>query len=454
MTPETILLLVIALAACAAVALLLRQAQRHTALADALAREQDRQRLLLEQTLAAQRGDGDSVRTALQSATADTAERLATLRGEQATAMETVRRVLTQEQAELRLALEKTQEQARATLTAQTEATRLLLEAKLTEIQRGVNEQLHAAVEKQMTESFARVIDQFTAVQRSMAEVQAVTAQIGDLKRLFANVKTRGIWGETQLRAMLDDILPPGAYETNRKIRPDSDDAVEFAVRMPVRGETPPLLPIDAKFPMEDYERLLQASESGDVETERAARRALERRIRDEARKIAEKYVYPPVTVEFAILYLATDGLYAELARVPGLIEELARLHRVVVLGPSLFPAMLRTIHLGFVTLALEQKADEIRALLGATKTEMLKMDGVLERLAKQAATFGNTIAAARTRARAVGRQLRSVAELGAQDAARLLEIDSPLMGEDPTLELAEPAAADPDGDNIGATDL
>jgi len=425
MTPETILLLITALAACAALALLLRQNQRQHALADALSRDQERQRLLLEQTLAAQRSDGDAVRAALAHATADTAERLAALRGEQATAMESVRTVLTREQGELRLALAQTQEQARATLTTQTEATRLLLETKLGEIQRGVNEQLHAAVEKQMTESFSRVIDQFTAVQKSMAEVQAVTAQIGDLKRLFSNVKSRGIWGETQLRAMLDDILPAGAYETNRKIRPDSDEAVEFAVRMPLRGENPPLLPIDAKFPTEDYERLLLAGETGDMEAERAARRALERRIRDEARKIAEKYIHPPVTVEFAILYLPTDGLYAELARVPGLVEELARTQRVIILGPSLFPALLRTIHLGFVTLALEQKAGEIRGLLGATKSEMLRMDQVLDRLAKQAGAFTNTIEAARTRARAVGRKLRTVEVLEQDDASRLLELDS-----------------------------
>jgi len=425
MTAETILLLISALAACGALALLLRQNQRQHALADALSREQERQRLLLEQTLAAQRSDGDAVRAALAHATADTAERLAALRGEQAAAMESVRTVLTREQGELRLALAQTQEQARATLTTQTEATRLLLESKLLEIQRGVNEQLHAAVEKQMTESFSRVIDQFTAVQKSMAEVQAVTAQIGDLKRLFSNVKSRGIWGETQLRAMLDDVLPAGAYETNRKIRPDSDEAVEFAVRMPLRGENPPLLPIDAKFPTEDYERLLLAGETGDMEAERAARRAMERRIREEARKIAEKYIHPPVTVEFAILYLPTDGLYAEIARVPGLVEELARTQRVIILGPSLFPALLRTIHLGFVTLALEQKAGEIRTLLGATKSEMLRMDQVLERLAKQAGAFTNTIETARTRARAVGRKLRTVEVLEQEDASRLLELDS-----------------------------
>src|SRR6185437_1224132 len=211
----------------------------------------------------------------------------------------------------------------------QFETVRQLLDAKLkelrdsndlrlAEIHKTVNEQLHAAVEKQMGESFSRVIDQFTAVQKAMGDVQAVTAQIGDIRRLFSNVKTRGGWGETQVRAMLDDILPPGAYETNRRIRPNTDEAVEFAVIMPMRGENRPLLPIDAKFPVEDYERLLAASEAGDQDAERTASKGLERRIRDEARKIATKYIVPPVTVEFAVLYLPTDALYAEVARIPG----------------------------------------------------------------------------------------------------------------------------------------
>jgi DNA recombination protein RmuC len=286
-------------------------------------------------------------------------------------------------------------------------------------------------VEKQMNESFNRVIDQFTAVQKAMGDVQAVTAQIGDIKRLFSNVKTRGGWGETQVRAMLDDILPPGEYETNCKVRADSNDAVEFAVRMPMKGADRPLLPIDAKFPVEDYERLLAASDAGDAEAERAASRMLERRMRDEARKIATKYINPPVTVEFAVLYLPTDALYAEVARIPGLIDEIGRECRVLVMGPSLFPALLRTIHLGFITLALEQKADQIRDLLGATRTEMLKMDEVLERLGKQAGTFSNTIEAARRRTRAVGRKLRGVEEIDAEHAERLLELESETPGEE-----------------------
>src|SRR5215472_7477940 len=160
-------------------------------------------------------------------------------------------------------------------------------ELKLAEIQKTVNEQLHAAVEKQMNESFNRVIDQFTAVQKAMGDVQAVTAQIGDIKRLFANVKTRGGWGETQVRAMLDDVLPAGAYETNWRPRADSNEVVEFAVVMPMRGEAKVHLPVDAKFPVEDYERMLAAADAGDAEEERAARRALERAVREQAKKIA-----------------------------------------------------------------------------------------------------------------------------------------------------------------------
>jgi DNA recombination protein RmuC len=256
-----------------------------------------------------------------------------------------------------------------------------------------------------------------------MGDVQAVTAQIGDIKRLFSNVKTRGGWGETQVKAMLDDILPPGAYETNKKVRPDSDDVVEFAVIMPMRGENRPLLPIDSKFPIEDYDRLLAASEVGDIEAERTATRMLERRVRDEARKIATKYIAPPITVEFAILYLPTDALYAEVARIPGLVDDIGRECRVLLMGPTLFPALLRTIHLGFVTLALENKADQIRDLLGATRTEMLKMDEVLERLAKQAGTFSATIDKARVRTRAVGRKLRGVERIEAVQAEALLDL-------------------------------
>jgi DNA recombination protein RmuC len=399
-------------------------------------------RLLAEQSLAGTRAEAETTRAALRAADTGTSERIMGLRGAFDMATEQMRTVLSREQGELRLALAEAQRKSTEQIGAQFETTRGMVEAKLremregnegklAEIQKTVNEQLHAAVEKQMNESFNRVIDQFAAVQKAMGDVQAVTAQIGDIKRLFANVKTRGGWGETQVRAMLDDILPPGAYDTNRKVRPDSDEAVEFVVIMPMRGEDRPLLPIDAKFPVEDYERLLAASEAGDAEGERTATRRLERAVREQARKIAAKYINPPVTVEFAVMYLPTDALYAEVARIPGLIDEIGRECRVLVLGPCLFPALLRTIHLGFVTLALEQKADQVRDLLGATRTEMLKMDEVLDRLAKQAGTFSSTIERARTRTRAVSRKLRGVEVVEAAQAEELLELDSEMLAED-----------------------
>ena len=306
--------------------------------------------------------------------------------------------LIAREQGEARVALES--------------GLRLMSEqsaARLAAIQNSVNEQLHAAVEKQMQTSFQRVLEQFAAVQKAMGEVASMTAQIGDLKRLFSNVKTRGGWGEAQLRAILDDVLPAGAYQSNVKLDPAGAELVEFAVRMPVRGASRPLLAIDSKFPTEAYERLLDAVDRVDPEAERAARRALETAVRLEARKIAAKYILPPVTVEFAVLYLPTDGLYAEVARMPGLIDELGRVSRVMVMGPSLIPALLRTIHLGYVTLALEEKTEAISHLLGATRQEMIRMDQVLERLGRNASTMSNTIEEARRRTRVVARRLRVV---------------------------------------------
>jgi DNA recombination protein RmuC len=363
----------------------------------------ERLRLLEERVLAGQRTEAETLRASLAAA----------------------ERALSHAQAQGGHAL-------RGEVTGAIEALRASNEARLADIARtlaeqlaairaSVTEQLHQAVEKQMTTSFARVTEQFAQVQKAMGEMQAVGAQIGDIKRLFGNVKTRGGWGETQVRAMLDDVLPPGAYDTNWKPREGSDDAVEFAIIMPMRGAIRPRLPVDAKFPVEDYERLLTAQDNADPEAERAARRALATRVRAEARKIAEKYILPPTTVEFAVMYLPTDGLYAEVARIDGLVDELGRLHRVLVMGPSLFPALLRTIHLGHVTLALEQKADEVRHLLGAARTEVQKMDGVIDRLAKQAGAFSNTIQQMKTRTGQIQRKLKGVEALDPEEAAALI---------------------------------
>ena len=192
-----------------------------------------------------------------------------------------------------------------------------------------------------------------------------------------------------------------------------------------MRGDGKIYLPVDAKFPVEDYERLLLALDAGDAEAERAARRAMEKRVREEAKKIAAKYIAPPATVEFAVMYLPTDGLYAEIARIPGLIAELGSQSRVMVMGPTLLPALLRTIHLGYLTMTLEQKAVQIGKLLGATRSEMQKIDKVLESLGKQAGTFSRTIETARTRTRVMDRTLRSVEAGDAEEAPRLLGLEA-----------------------------
>ncbi|WP_048859392.1 DNA recombination protein RmuC [Novacetimonas hansenii] len=318
---------------------------------------------------------------------------------------------------------------------SQSEALRMMAAesaSQLEAIRSAVNERLHEAVERQMQTSFQRVLEQLAAMQKAMGEVSAMTAQVGDLKRLFSNVKTRGGWGEAQLRAILDDVLPEGAYEMNCRLSDKSRDVVEFAVRMPVRASVPPLLAIDSKFPTEAYERLLQAVEDVNPDAERAARRALETTLRIEARKIAAKYIQPPVTVEFAVLYLPTDGLYAEVARIPGLIDEIGRTSRVIIMGPGLMPAMLRTIHLGYVTLALEKRTDDIARLLGATRQEMLRMDDVLEKLARNASAMTNSIDEARRRTGIVTRQLRDL------DTASFVGD----MTEDPLCEATPPVAA------------
>ncbi|WP_255574900.1 DNA recombination protein RmuC [Caldovatus aquaticus] len=404
-------------------------------------------------TQATVRASEESISRAFEEQRMQLADRAAALRrdvmqgvGDLNRAVETVKTTLVEGQAKIEQGIAREMKEARDLIDRKSEETRSLVDlrlkeireandARLAEIQRAVNEQLHSAVEKQMNESFNRVIDQFAAVQKAMGDVQQVTSQIGDIKRIFSNVKTRGGWAEAQVKALLDDILPPGGYETNVRLKDDSQEAVEFAVLMPSQGGERVYLPIDAKFPTEDYERLLTASECGDAEGEARARNALQRRVREEAAKIAAKYIHPPRTVEFAVLYLPTEGLYAEVARVNGLLEELGRVHRVLILGPSLLPAMLRTIQLGHVTLALNQKADLVRELLGATKTEMEKMDKVLGTLAKQVGTVGSTIEKAKVRTRAVARKLKGIEAVPLDRVDEILAIGAELEPGEEALE-------------------
>ncbi len=376
----------------------------------AQARALERQRIQGEQALAASRNDAETLRATLLGMERALAARIGESRGGMEQRLGDLATRMARDQGEARVQLEQ---KLREMADAQAR--------HLADIHRSVNETLHQAVEQQMQTSFARVLEQFAAVQKAVGDVQAVAAQVGDLKRVFSNVKTRGLWGEAQLRAVLDDLLPDG-YDTNVRLRDDSADAVEFVLRLPGRGEAGKLLPLDAKFPLVDYEKLLAAAEAGDAEAERAARRALEARLRLEGRKIASKYLVPPLTTDFAVMYLPTDGLYAEAARMPGLVDEIGRAH-VLLMGPSLLPALLRTVRLGYVTLALEEKAGQIGRLLGATRQEMLRMDEVLEKLARGAGSMSKTIEDARRRTRAVGRKLRDVELPGALAAEVILEL-------------------------------
>ncbi len=325
--------------------------------------------------------------------------------------------------------LREEQEQLRALVGAKLEEMRAANEAKLEDMRRAVDEKLQAALEKQVGESFKRVAEQFSEVQKSIGEVAAVASQVGDLKRLFSNVKSRGGWGEAQLGAILEDVLHAGAFERNLKLgRDGGGEVVEFALRVPTKSETEIWLAIDAKFPIEDYDRLLQAGEAGARDDEATARRALGARIRTEAGRICSKYIQPPRTVEFAILYLPSDSLFAEVARVPGLIQGVRHEHNVVIMGPSLLPAFLHTIRVGHATLTLESKAVEIQRLLGAVRTEWDKMDLSLDSLAKRADLLSKGIDDTVKRNRIARRALSSVDRLESASADALLGLDAPSL--------------------------
>ena len=295
-------------------------------------------------------------------------------------------------------------------------------EAKLEQIQKAVDEQLQSALGKRLEESFQRVTEQFAQVQQAIGQVQNVAGQVGDLKRLFSNVKARGGWGEAHIQALLDDVLPAGAYEANLRIGAAGAEVVEFALRMPMKDASSEVwLAIDAKFPTEDYDRLLLASEAGEREDEAAARRALDRRIRDEAKRISSKYIRPPQTVEFAVMYLPTEGLFAEVNRTPGLVETLRRQHAVMVVGPGLLPALLHCIRVGHLTLALEQKAGVIGEILAAVKAEWGNLGKSLDTLARRAETLSNGIKDTQRRTRVVGKTLKTVEALDFSRAEHVL---------------------------------
>jgi DNA recombination protein RmuC len=333
--------------------------------------------------------------------------------------------------AALDTTLKTEQEQLRSVVGAQLEAMRAGNEAKLEEMRKAVDEKLQSALEKQLKDSFTNLQEQLASVQQAIGQVQNVAGEVGDLKRLFSNVKSRGGWGEAQLEAMLTDILPVGAFEKNFRVKESSAELVEFALRVPGRGGEHAWLPIDSKFPTEDYSRLLAANEAGNRDDEAAARTALARNIRLEAAKIQAKYIETPRTLEFGILYVPSDSLFAEVARVPGLIETIRRDTHVMVMGPSLLPAFLHTLRVSYVTLALEQKASEIGETLAAVKVEWGKFGEALAAIKKQADTLSNGINSTLVRQRAIGRRLKNVDAIDDIRSDLLLGLDGALVVED-----------------------
>ena len=295
-------------------------------------------------------------------------------------------------------------------------------EAKLEQMRATVDEKLQSTLETRLTESFGNVAQMLVQVHQGLGDMNKLASDVGGLQRVLNNVKSRGVFGEVQLAALLEQVFAPDQYAANVKTVPGRNEAVEFAVRFPGSEPGVPVwLPIDAKFPREDYERLLDAQESGDVDAARQAGDALERQVRKQAREIHDKYVSPPHTTEFAILFLPTEGLYAEVLRRPGLVEALQRDQRIAVAGPTTLLALMTSFHMGFRTLAIQERSSEVWRTLGAVKTEFAKFGTVLDGVKKKLDEASNKIEETSVRSRALGRKLREVEALPAAEAQKLL---------------------------------
>ena len=318
--------------------------------------------------------------------------------------------------------------EVRETLATQLAQLQQTNSAKLDEMRKTVDEKLQTTLETRLGESFKQVADRLEQVHKGLGEMQTLAQGVGDLKHLLTNVKTRGIFGEAQLSALLEQVFTVDQYAAQVITRPGGKNPVDFAIKLPGRSDSgePLWLPIDAKFPNEDYERLLDAQQRADVQGAEAAGKALEMRIRLEAKSISEKYIAPPHTTDFAILFLPTEGLYAEVLRRPGLMENLSREHRITLAGPTTLLAMLSSLQMGFRTLALEKRSSEVWQVLGAVKTEFGKFGDVLAKIKSNAETMLNTVSSAEQRSRVMGKALRNVEALPEVQSQALL----PLAGD------------------------
>lgn len=284
-------------------------------------------------------------------------------------------------------------------------------ERQLTEMRHTVDEKLSDSLDKKLNESFAQVSQRLEAVYKGLGEMHTLASGVGDLKKVLTNVKTRGIWGEMQLGNIIRQILAPGQYDENVAVVPGSSERVEFAIRLPDRTGTIVRLPVDSKFPQEDYIRLTEASQAGNAAETEAARKALITRIKAEAKSINEKYIAPPYTTDFAIMFLPVEGLYAEVMQDPELAESLQRDRRIVIAGPGTFSAMLNALQMGFRTMAIEQRTTEVWHLLGEIRTDFGRFAEMLETTRKRIEQAGESIDSAVSKTRTIQRKLNDVEE-------------------------------------------
>jgi len=317
-------------------------------------------------------------------------------------------------------------------------------EKKLELMRQTVDEKLQGTLDRRLGESFTLVQQQLESVQKGLGEMQQLATGVGDLKKVLSNVKTRGIFGEVQLRAILEEILTPDQFCANYAPSQDSRDHVEFAVALPGPGGIagPVFLPIDSKFPQEDYLRLLDASDRADIAGVAEAREAMYRQVKSYAKTVCDKYIVQPQTTPFAIVFLPTESLYAEVLRQPGLVEELQRKYSIALTGPTTLGAFLTSLRMGFHTIAIEKRASEVWNVLGAVKTEFLKFGEVLEKVHRQLDSAQKSIGAAGVRKRAMESKLRDVQSLSVPDANRLLELNAAIEEADPD-RVTEDADAD-----------
>jgi len=314
----------------------------------------------------------------------------------------------------------------RNTLDSQIKHLQESNEKKLDQMRETVDEKLQSTLEKRLGESFKLVSERLEAVQHGLGEMQNLATGVGDLKKVLTNVKARGTWGEVQLGALLEQVLTPEQYDKNVNIKAGSQESVEYAIRLPGNDDSPEScvwMPIDSKFPQEDYLRLVEAADAADVDGIHKATSALIRSLHNSAKEIRDKYIHPPKTTDFAIMFLPTEGLYAEVLRQPGQVEKIQQDYRIVIAGPTTLSAILSSLRIGFRTLAIEKRSSEVWEILAAVKTEFGQFGNVLSKVKKQLASASNTIDQTRVRTRAMERKLRAVEEMPLEATSNVLEL-------------------------------